>query len=678
MTFGQPLWFWALLFLPLLTALFFYNERRRKALLHRLVAARLQTTLAGTVSTGKRRVRFFLLLLGLACVIAALAQPRNGYTWKETKRKGRDLLIAIDTSRSMLATDLAPTRLARAKLATQDLISQLGGDRVGLIAFAGNAFLQAPLTVDYSAVLGALGEIDTEIITAGGTDIAAALKIAEDAFGKGESDHRALVIFTDGEDLEDEGVKAAEKLKGTVTIFTVGLGSPEGSLIPLPNGRGGEFVKDPQGQIVKSRLDEERLTKIATLTGGFYLRLQNGLADTGRIVREGLGKMTEQDIDAKLSRQPIERYEWPLSAGIFFMTLSMLIGERRKTPSRPVAVLAALFAFVLLPESAMAKNPGLRAYEQADYEGAQEKFSRQLKLQPKSAALQFDLGSAAYKAGDYDKALESFSKAVTSPDPQLRAKAAYNLGNTLYQRGAAQKEKEPKIQEWQNALQHYEETLKTEPANKDAQFNRDLVRQLIADLKKEPPKEEKKDQEKKDDQKKDQKDDKKDDQQDKDQKGEKKPEDSKEQQDKDSKEQQDKDSKEQQDKDSKEQQGKDGKPKDQSQKEGEEKQQQPQDGQGDKSDSKEGQKQDAGQPEGEPQDEPGKKREGELKSAGEPGQQAEPSEAEQQAAEEQAAAEGKMTDKQARTLLESLKSEDRRVQLMRRERQNPQRPLRDW
>lgn len=164
MSFGQPLWFWALTLLPILVALYVRHERRRVMLLRRLVAARLLDQLAGTVSLGRRRWRFALLLLGLAAVIVSLARPRYGYTWEESKRQGRDVMIAIDCSRSMLATDLSPNRLERAKLATQDLIGQLEGDRVGLIAFAGTAFLQAPLTIDYSAVLDSLSELDTNII----------------------------------------------------------------------------------------------------------------------------------------------------------------------------------------------------------------------------------------------------------------------------------------------------------------------------------------------------------------------------------------------------------------------------------------------------------------------------------------------------------------------------------
>src|SRR5262249_12570543 len=159
------------------------------------VAPRLLAQLAGSSSPGRRRLRFAVLLGGIAAVIVSLAQPRYGYTWEQSKRSGRDVLIAIDTSKSMLSTDAAPNRLTPAKLAAQDLIGQLQGDRIGVLAFAGNAFLQAPLTVDYSAALDSINDLDTNIIPRGGTNIAAVIDEAAKAFGKGESENRCLILF---------------------------------------------------------------------------------------------------------------------------------------------------------------------------------------------------------------------------------------------------------------------------------------------------------------------------------------------------------------------------------------------------------------------------------------------------------------------------------------------------
>ncbi len=354
MSFGQPMWFWGLALLPLLLVLYARNESRRTKLLRQLVAARLLDRLAGTVSLPRRRLRFALLLLGLAALIVSLAQPRYGYTWEESKRQGRDVIIAIDCSRSMLATDLSPSRLARAKLATQDLIEQLPGDRVGLIAFAGTAFLQAPLTIDYGAVLNSLAELDTDIIPRGGTNIAAAITEADAAFGKGESDNRCLIIF--------------HRWRGTGSRRGDGGQRGEGPHEDLHRGPGfggwlahsgsrrrmaaPTFVKDENGQFVKSRLDEDRLRKIAESTGGFYVHLQNGPAEMKQIVRDGLGQMKEKEFDARMSRRPIERYQWPLSAALVLLVASTLIGERKRAVRRvaaPVAGRARWRSCLLLP-----------------------------------------------------------------------------------------------------------------------------------------------------------------------------------------------------------------------------------------------------------------------------------------------------------------------------------------
>jgi Ca-activated chloride channel family protein len=183
MTFGAPEWLWGLLLIPLLIALFVRAEHRGLKRLQQFVSARLLPQLAGTVNRRRRIIRFGLLLLGLALAIGSLAQPRWGYTFEDVKRKGLDLLVAVDTSRSMLSNDVQPNRLDRVKLAIQDLIDELQGDRVGLIAFAGRAFLQAPLTIDYDAVIEAVNDLDTKTIPEGGTNISSAITLATQSFG---------------------------------------------------------------------------------------------------------------------------------------------------------------------------------------------------------------------------------------------------------------------------------------------------------------------------------------------------------------------------------------------------------------------------------------------------------------------------------------------------------------
>ncbi len=692
MSFGQPQWFWGLALLPLLFLLFLRKEGRRRKLLEQLVATRLLERLAGTLSVGRRRLRFLLLLLALAALITCLAEPRYGYTWQESKRHGRDVLIAIDCSRSMLATDLNPSRLARAKLATQDLIGQLPGDRVGLIAFAGTAFLQAPLTVDYGAVLDSLAELNTDIIPRGGTNIAAAITEADAAFGKGEGDNRCLILFTDGEELESDAVTAANAEQDHMKIFTVGLGSADGSLIPIPGENGGTtFVKDENGQFVKSRLDEDRLRKIAESTGGFYVHLLNGPAEMQKILRDGLGQMKEKEIDARMSRRPIERYQWPLSAALVLLVTSTLIRERKRVPrgaGLPVAA-RGLVALLLLSLTAQARNTGLEAYDRGDYPGAMSEFGRQLQQRPDSPALNFDLGAAAYESGEYDKALQAFSQAVTSPDPALRGAAEYNLGNTLFQQGAAlpESDKDHRVRAWKDAIQHYEQALKVNPQNKDAAYNRDVVRKLLEE--KEPPKQDQQQQQqnKKNDQKQDQKD--QQNQQQQQSQGGQKNQDQQQQQ----SQQQQQQSQNQQSQGSSGQQQKDqqsnGQGKDQNGKDGEQKPpEHPDQGQGDqKKDGKSDQSQGGDQTSQQPNDKQGqqpqlmpnpsdKKQSGEMKAQNSPP----PADPQQEAAAEaQAAQEGKMTEAQAKTLLESLRDEDARVRLYKPTDKKPLgRSFRDW
>jgi Ca-activated chloride channel family protein len=494
MTFGAPQWLWGLLLIPLLIALFIRAEHRGLRRLQEFVSARLLPQLAGTVNRPRRILRFALVLLGLSLALISLAQPRWGYTFEDVKRKGLDLLIAIDTSRSMLSNDVQPDRLERVKLATQDLINELQGDRVGLIAFAGRAFLQAPLTIDYEAVMESINDLDTKTIPEGGTNISSAIDLATQSFGKSAVGNRALIIFTDGEELSGDAIKSAKAAADEgVRIFAVGVGTPQGSLIPITSENGETtFVKDSAGQVVKSKLDEKPLREIAQAAGGFYVHLENGPRTMQQIYNEGLAKMQAAEIDVRLSRRPIERYDWPLGAAIIALALSILIGERKRVRARtyvpsPVKATTATAALaVFFCQFAFATAPGLKAYEDGKFEDAYRHFQETLRAHPQSRAedkLQFDSGAAAYKLKDYNKALESFSQALLSRDTGLQSKSHFNLGNTLYQRGEAEKSDEKKLSDWTNALNHYEQTLKVEPGKKEAKENYEYVKKKIEELK---------------------------------------------------------------------------------------------------------------------------------------------------------------------------------------------------
>jgi Ca-activated chloride channel homolog len=714
MSFGAPQWLWGLFLIPILIALFVRAERRGLRRLQEFVSARLLPQLAGTVNRPRRVIRFALQLLGLSLALVSLAQPRWGYTFEDVKRKGLDLLIAVDTSRSMLSNDVQPNRLERVKLAVQDLINELQGDRVGLIAFAGRAFLQAPLTIDYDAVIEAINDLDTKTIPEGGTNISSAITLATQSFGKSAMGNRALIVFTDGEELSGDAVKTAKAASDTgVRIFTVGVGTPQGSLIPVTDDNGETaFVKDSAGQVVKSKLDEKRLRELAQATGGFYLHLENGPRTMQQIQNEGLAKMQAAEMDVRLSRRPIERYEWPLGAALIALAFSILIGERKRVrerihipaPARVTAATAALGVF--LCQIAFGAAPGLDAYGNGKFEDAYGQFQQTLKSHPQSRAedkLQFDSGAAAYKLKDYSKALESFSQALLSPDTGLQSKGHYNLGNTLYQRGETQKSDDKKLSDWTNALEHYEQTLKVEPQNKEAKENYDYVKNKIEELKNKkqpeqqpspsPPQKDKQDKQNKQNQQQ---------QQNQQQRDQQQKEQQQEQQGQD--QQQKKDQQQSQDQQS---QGESGNQKDQQQEKhpqrrpgespspspGTEKQQgnqpspSPGERQGEESPSPgEGENETPSPSPGEgeegnptpsvtPGESPQKKFAGEVKGTGEDKSQ-KPADKNAQAAEAEAEKEGQMSERQAEALLQSMKDEEARVQLD--ERKATRHVYNDW
>ena len=255
----------ALGLVPILVAFLVWAHRRRERDLAAFVAAALLPAVAPERDPRRRTLRAAIVVVAVLCLALALGGPMWGFRWEEVRRQGIDLVIAIDTSRSMLATDVKPNRLARAKLAVQDLVAELHGDRVALVAFAGSAFLQCPLTLDYGAFTQSLDAVEVGLIPRGGTALTAAIDTSLDAFEGRQGSNQAVVLITDGEDHEGDVKEAAKRASERgVKIYAVGIGTTEGELIPAESG----YVKDRAGQVVKSRLDEETLKQVAVATGG--------------------------------------------------------------------------------------------------------------------------------------------------------------------------------------------------------------------------------------------------------------------------------------------------------------------------------------------------------------------------------------------------------------------------
>jgi len=315
----------ALGLVPLVVAFLVWAHRRRERDLAAFVAAALLPAVAPERDPRRRAVRAAILVLVVLCLGLTLGGPMWGFRWEEVRRQGIDLVIAIDTSRSMLATDVKPNRLARAKLAVQDLVAELHGDRVALVAFAGTAFLQCPLTLDYGAFAQSLDAVDVGLIPRGGTALTAAIDTSLEAFEGRQGSHQAVVLITDGEDHEGDVKEAVKRASERgVKIYTVGIGTTEGELIPVESG----YVKDRAGQVVKSRLDEETLKQVAVATGGVYLHAAGpslGLAD---LYRDYIDTLEKRAVASSLEKRFEQRFQVPLALAIVLLALEPFVGER--------------------------------------------------------------------------------------------------------------------------------------------------------------------------------------------------------------------------------------------------------------------------------------------------------------------------------------------------------------
>lgn len=309
-----------------------WAHRARRAALSRFAEAHLVKELSQRIDFKKRRTKQLLLASALVLALFSLARPQWGFQWQEVKRRGLDVIIALDTSKSMLAEDIKPDRFGRAQLAVKDFTRYLRGDRIGLIAFSGSAFLQCPLTVDYSGFLFTLQSMDTDTIPRGGTSLDSAIREALEAFESGMKKYKVLVIITDGEAHEGDALQAAEEArKEGVIIHCIGVGTAEGELIPVIGADGQRaYLKDAQGNVVKSRLDERLLQRIALATGGSYVRTTAREFGLEALYREKISQMEKRDLEGSMARRFHERFQIPLGIALLLLFIEPLISETRK------------------------------------------------------------------------------------------------------------------------------------------------------------------------------------------------------------------------------------------------------------------------------------------------------------------------------------------------------------
>ena len=476
---------------PLLFAVFYYGIRKRNRIIGKYISAeQLHKLLPEKAFSGRKR-KIFFYLLGVTFLIVSLTGPQYGYRWEEMQQRGVDIMIAMDCSKSMLADDIKPTRLDRAKHEVIDLLNMLEGDRAGLVAFSGTAFLQCPLTLDYQAFYIFLNVLTPDYLPVGGTDIAGALETAINAFDPDSPADKAVILITDGEATGDNPEKAAEKAKELgVKVFTIGIGSDEGVPVPEVNENGVKgFKKDLNGNIVITKLDENALKKISDVSGGEYVRSIAGDMDLKRIYENRIKSgMKAAELESGKKRVWEDRFQWVLFPALLFLLIEMLLpGKMILKRKLFIWILISFTAIPFLHADAHADSfrksveAGADAYQKGDFDKALDQFAKAQVERPESPEVLYDLGNSYYKKGDYASALQNYRQAEelykkahegktekNGKELPFLGKTAYNSGNALFKSG--------KMKE---ALSSYEKALELMPDDENTKKNIDFVKWIM-------------------------------------------------------------------------------------------------------------------------------------------------------------------------------------------------------
>ncbi len=454
--------------IPFLMGLYYYGMRRRQSILAAYITERSLNAVRTGQTNRLRRVRAGLTLMALICIITALAGPQYGFSWKKMEQKGVDILIAIDCSRSMLAGDIKPTRLDRAKREIIDLLSMLKGDRVGLIVFSGVAFLQCPLTLDYEAFYMFLNSLSPALVPVGGTRISDAIDTAINAFDPDTATEKAVILITDGESTGGDPVASARAAaeKG-IRIFTIGVGRDDG--IPVPDSEGG-FKKDREGNIVLTRLDEAMLKKVAAISGGTYVRSVAGDMDLDLIYTRDILLTMDRSTLSDGKRQVWEnRYQWCLAMALVLLLAEWMTPSVRRQVYRGVIVAVLLSGMVTVPRLAAASDPmtqGYAAYQAGEYEQALKCYIDAQLADPENPLIDYNMGTVYYRLGQFDQAAAHFKKALEQEDALQKGTAYYNLGNSAFRQKA-----------YDDAISSYEKALELMPDDAMTKDNLALARQ---------------------------------------------------------------------------------------------------------------------------------------------------------------------------------------------------------
>ena len=473
--FEDPIYLYLLAVIPLLFIVRWLMQRQQKRRLRKFGDPDLVRQLMPDVSRLRPAVKFWLLLGALALLIVMLARPQMGTRISHEKRTGIETIICMDISNSMLAEDVTPSRLDRAKMMVENLVDHFTNDKIGLIVFAGDAFVQLPITSDYVSAKMFLSGIDPSLIATQGTDIAAAITLATHSFTQQEGVGKAVIVITDGEDHEGGAMEAAKDARDKgMNVYVLGIGSTSGAPIPLGNG---EYLKDNSGQTVMTGLNDSMCRQLADAGGGAYIHVENN-SNAQEVLDSELDKLAKKEISSTIYSDFDEQFQ---AVGILVLLLLVIevcileiknpllkrVSLFRRGP-KPVAVVLLLLMAVTAGAQTDRQlvRQGNRQFRKGNAADAEVSYRKAVEKQPRNAQANFNLGNALMAQRKDSLAVTQFEKAAKlETNPLRRAQAYHNIGVMCQQH-----------QMFGEAIEAYKEALRNNPADDQTRYNLELCK----------------------------------------------------------------------------------------------------------------------------------------------------------------------------------------------------------
>lgn len=472
--FENPEYLYLLVLIPLLALIRFFMARGRKRKLRKFGDIALLRQLMPDVSSWRPTVKFWLLQAALALIIVMVARPQMGTKVSNDKRTGIETVIALDVSNSMMAEDVEPSRLIRAKMMVENLVDHFTNDKIALIVFAGDAFVQLPITSDYVSAKMFLNDIEPSMIGTQGTDIARAIDMASHSFTQQEGVGKAIIVITDGEDHEGGAVQAAQAArKKGLRVFVLGIGSPKGS--PIPDGRG-DYMKDNTGNTVMSALNEDMCKEVAQAGGGAYIHVDNNSNAQEQLEVE-MSKLSKKEMESTVYSDYDEQFQAFGLIVLLLLVVEVCLLERRNHVLKNISLfnrrkLSVLLLFVGMSSMAFAQadrqyvRQGNRLFRSGKYADAEVAYRKSVERNPRNAQAVFNLGNALLAQKKDSAAIQQFEQAAKlETNPQRKAMSYHNIGVVCQSHRM-----------FGEAIEAYKEALRLQPRDNQTRYNLELCK----------------------------------------------------------------------------------------------------------------------------------------------------------------------------------------------------------